>query len=73
MPEEVAKYSNWQKRRLGVKPGITGLWQVSGRSELSFHEWVELDAYYIENWSLLLDLQIFLKTVWVVIKGRGAY
>lgn len=73
IPEEVAKYNNWQKRRLGVKPGITGLWQVSGRSELSFHEWVELDAYYIENWSLLLDFQILLKTILVVIKGRGAY
>lgn len=73
MPEEVEKYSNWQKRRLGVKPGITGLWQVSGRSELSFDEWVKLDAYYIENWSLWLDFQIFLRTIWVVIKGIGAY
>ncbi len=73
MPEEVAKYTNWQKRRLGIKPGITGLWQVSGRSNLSFDEWVRLDAYYIENWSLWLDFQIFVKTVWVVIKGRGAY
>ncbi len=73
MPQEVAKYNNWQKRRLGVKPGITGLWQVSGRSELSFDEWVRLDAYYIENWSLWLDFQIFLKTIWVIIRGRGAY
>lgn len=72
-PEEVEKYSNFQKRRLGVKPGISGLWQVSGRSELSFDEWVRLDAYYIENWSLWLDFQIFIKTIWVVIKGRGAY
>lgn len=73
MPEEVARYNNWQKRRLGVKPGITGLWQVSGRSELSFDEWVRLDAYYIENWSLWMDFQILVKTIWVVIKGRGAY
>ncbi len=73
MPEEVKKYTNWQKRRLGIKPGITGLWQVSGRSEISFDEWVRLDAFYIENWSLWLDCQIFLKTIWVVIKGRGAY
>lgn len=73
MPEEVAKYTNWQKRRLGIKPGITGLWQVSGRSEVSFDEWVRLDAYYIENWSLWLDFQIFMKTILVVIKGRGAY
>lgn len=73
MPEEVEKYTNWQRRRLGVKPGITGLWQVSGRSDVSFDEWVRLDAYYIENWSLWLDFQIFLKTIWVVIKGMGAY
>lgn len=73
MPEEVAIYNQEQKKRLGVKPGITGLWQVSGRSELSFEEWVKLDAYYIENWSFWMDLQIFFKTIWVVLKGRGAY
>lgn len=73
MPEEVAKYNSFQKRRLGVKPGISGLWQVSGRSDLSFDEWVRLDAYYIEHWSLWLDFVIFLKTIWIVIKGRGAY
>jgi exopolysaccharide biosynthesis polyprenyl glycosylphosphotransferase len=72
MPEEVARYTEFQKTRLGVKPGITGMWQVSGRSELSFDEWVRLDAYYIEHWSLWLDFVIFLKTIWVVIKGRGA-
>ena len=73
MPEEVERYNNWQRRRLGVKPGITGLWQVSGRSDLSFEEWVKLDAYYIENWSLWLDFQILLRTLGVVLKGRGAY
>ncbi len=73
LPEEVEKYNNFQRRRLGVKPGITGMWQVSGRSDITFDEWVKLDAFYIENWSLWLDLQIFLKTIWVVIKGRGAY
>ncbi len=73
LPEEVAKYNSFQKRRLGVKPGITGLWQVSGRSDLSFDEWVRLDAYYIEHWSLWLDFVIFLKTIWTVLKGRGAY
>lgn len=73
MPEEVARYTEFQKRRLGVKPGITGMWQVSGRSELSFDEWVRLDAYYIEHWSLWLDFVIFLKTIWVILKGRGAY
>jgi len=73
MPEEVAQYSNFQKRRLGVKPGITGLWQVSGRSELSFDEWVKLDAYYIEHWSLWLDFVILLRTVKAVIVRKGAY
>jgi len=73
MPEEVQRYTAFQKRRLGVKPGMTGLWQVSGRSDLSFDEWVRLDAYYIEHWSLWLDFVIFLKTIWIVIRGRGAY
>lgn len=73
MPEEVAKYNHWQKKRLGVKPGITGLWQVSGRSNVSFFEWVELDKYYIENWSLSLDLQILFRTFIVLINKVGAY
>lgn len=73
LPQEVEKYTDFQKLRLGVKPGITGLWQVSGRSELSFDEWVRLDAYYIENWSLWLDMQIFLRTLWVILWRRGAY
>ena len=73
MPEEVAQYSNWQKRRMGVKPGITGLWQVSGRSHLPFDDMVRLDIYYIENWSLWLDLKILLRTVPVVLTGLGAY
>jgi len=73
LPEEVEEYTDWQRRRLGVKPGITGMWQVSGRSELTFDEWVRLDAYYIEHWSLWLDFVILLKTIWVIIKGRGAY
>jgi len=73
LPEEVVRYNKFQRRRLGVKPGITGLWQVSGRSDISFDEWVKLDAFYIEHWSLWLDFQIILKTIWVVMKGRGAY
>jgi len=73
MPEEVAHYNHWQKKRLGVKPGITGLWQVSGRSDLSFKEWVKLDKYYIENWSLALDLQILFRTFIVLINKVGAY
>jgi exopolysaccharide biosynthesis polyprenyl glycosylphosphotransferase len=73
LPLEVEQYTDLHWRRLEVVPGITGLWQVSGRSELSFDQWVNLDIYYIENWSLLLDLKILLKTIPVVIKGEGAY
>lgn len=72
-PYEVQRYQPWHKRRLEVAPGMTGLWQVSGRSELTFDEMVLLDLYYIENWSPLLDLQILLKTIPKVIIGEGAY
>jgi lipopolysaccharide/colanic/teichoic acid biosynthesis glycosyltransferase len=61
------------RRRLVVKPGLTGLWQVSGRSDLTWEESVRLDLRYVENWSLALDLQILWKTVFVLIRGRGAY
>ncbi len=73
MPVEVEKYSLEEKRRLGIKPGLTGLWQISGRSDLSFEDWVMLDSYYIENWSLWLDLKIILKTILVFIAAKGAY
>jgi exopolysaccharide biosynthesis polyprenyl glycosylphosphotransferase len=72
-PSEVQRYQPWHKRRLEVAPGITGLWQVSGRSELTFDEMVLLDLYYIENWSPLLDLQIMLRTLPKMITGEGAY
>ena len=72
-PDEVQRYLAWHKRRLEVPPGMTGLWQVSGRSELTFDEMVLLDLYYIENWSPLLDLQIMLRTLPTVITGEGAY
>jgi exopolysaccharide biosynthesis polyprenyl glycosylphosphotransferase len=72
-PSEVQRYQAWHKRRLEVAPGLTGLWQVSGRSELSFDEMVLLDLYYIENWSPLLDLQIMLRTFPKMISGEGAY
>ena len=72
-PSEVQRYQAWHKRRLEVAPGITGLWQVSGRSQLSFDEMVLLDLYYIENWSPLLDVQIMLRTIPKVILGEGAY
>ncbi len=73
LPSEVQRYQSWHKRRLEVAPGLTGLWQVSGRSELTFDEQVLLDLYYIENWSPLLDLQILLRTVPKVLIGEGAY
>ena len=72
LPQEVARYERWQRRRLSMKPGITCLWQISGRNEISFQEWMKLDLTYIDNWSLLLDLKILLKTVPVVLLGRGA-
>jgi exopolysaccharide biosynthesis polyprenyl glycosylphosphotransferase len=72
-PSEVQSYQIWHKRRLEVAPGITGLWQVSGRSELTFDEMVLLDLYYIENWSPVLDLQILIRTVPKVIVGEGAF
>ncbi|MDW8101512.1 MAG: undecaprenyl-phosphate glucose phosphotransferase [Anaerolineae bacterium] len=73
LPSEVAQYKEWHKRRLAVSPGMTGLWQVSGRSLLSFDEMVLLDLYYIENWSPLLDLKILLRTIPKVIISEGAY
>jgi len=70
MPKEVAGYEKWHKKVFNVKPGITGLAQISGRSEIDFDEEAKLDAYYIENWSLWLDIKILLKTPLVVILGR---
>ncbi|PZE20877.1 sugar transferase [Paenibacillus xerothermodurans] len=73
LPNEVEHYGDWEWRRLEVLPGITGLWQVSGRSDLSFNQWMHLDIYYIENWSIAFDIKILLKTIPVVLKGEGAY
>ncbi|MDD5383046.1 MAG: sugar transferase, partial [Candidatus Margulisbacteria bacterium] len=73
LPREVQKYSPWHRKRLRVRPGITGSWQVSGRSLLPFEEMVRLDIYYIENWSLWQDFKIILRTIPVVLFGRGAY
>jgi exopolysaccharide biosynthesis polyprenyl glycosylphosphotransferase len=72
LPEEVERYEPWQRRRLAMKPGLTCLWQVSGRSELDFATWMELDLAYIDNWSLWLDFKILLRTVPAVLGGRGA-
>jgi len=73
LPEEVAKYEDWHLDRLEVLPGITGLWQISGRADLSFDECVQLDLFYIENWSLTFELFILGKTVPVLFSRRGAY
>jgi exopolysaccharide biosynthesis polyprenyl glycosylphosphotransferase len=73
LPTEVEKYEDWHLRRLEASPGITGLWQVSGRSEIPFDEMVMLDIYYIENWSLGLDLTILLRTIPAVLTGGGAF
>jgi exopolysaccharide biosynthesis polyprenyl glycosylphosphotransferase len=73
VPDEVAKYADHVRRRLVVKPGLTGLWQVNGRSDLSWDESVRLDLRYVENWSFALDLQILWKTISALTGGSGAY
>src|SRR5213078_1910706 len=70
-PDEAAQYSDWHRKRLEVTPGLTGLWQVSGRSDLTFEEMVKLDLYYAENWSVRLDLEILLRTPRAVFTMRG--
>jgi len=72
LPEEVEKYERWQRRRLRMLPGLTCLWALEGRSRLSFRRWMELDLDYIDHWSLALDCKILLKTVPIVLLGRGA-
>jgi exopolysaccharide biosynthesis polyprenyl glycosylphosphotransferase len=72
IPEEVGLYERWQRRRLSMKPGLTCLWQVSGRNEVDFDRWMELDLHYIDNWSPTLDLKILLRTIPVVLLGKGA-
>jgi len=72
LPDEVEHYERWQRRRLSMRPGLTCLWQVEGRSQLDFDRWMELDLEYIDSWSPLLDLKILLKTIPAVLSGRGA-
>lgn len=72
-PDEVVKYEAWQLRRLSMRPGITCLWQVSGRSTVDFNQWMKLDLTYIDNWSPWLDLKILIRTLPAVLSGRGAY
>jgi exopolysaccharide biosynthesis polyprenyl glycosylphosphotransferase len=73
VPDEVDKYRPWHRRRFSMKPGITCLWQVNGRNNVGFEEWMKLDLEYLDNWSLWLDFKIMVKTVPVVIFGIGAY
>jgi len=73
LPEEVAAYGAWEAQRLLVKPGLTCIWQVSGRSDLDFRTWVTMDIEYIRDWSLWLDLKLLARTVPAVLSGHGAY
>jgi len=73
IPSEVADYEDWHRRRLEVKPGLTCIWQVCGRSDVSFDEWMRMDIEYIETRTLLLDIKLLLKTIPAVLGGRGAY
>ena len=72
VPNEVLKYEPWQRRRLSVRPGLTCIWQVSGRNEISFEQWMYMDLQYIDNWSFKKDVELVLKTFPVVLTGRGA-
>jgi exopolysaccharide biosynthesis polyprenyl glycosylphosphotransferase len=73
LPEEFLDYTDRERQRLLVKPGVTCIWQVSGRSDIDFHTWIDMDLEYIESWSLRLDLKLLAKTVPAVLTGRGAY
>ncbi|HVT02931.1 MAG TPA: sugar transferase [Thermoanaerobaculia bacterium] len=72
IPEEVNRYERWQRRRLSMKPGLTCLWQISGRNDVDFDHWMQLDLQYIDNWSPSLDMKILLRTIPAVLSGRGA-
>jgi exopolysaccharide biosynthesis polyprenyl glycosylphosphotransferase len=73
IPAELEHYGDRRASFLALKPGITGLWQISGRNDISYEDRVKLDIYYVENWSLLMDLKILLKTGLAIFRGRGAY
>ncbi len=73
VPEEVQQYEDWQRRRLRMRPGLTCTWVLEGRSHVDFNRWMQLDLTYIDNWSLWLDAKIFLRTIPIVLSGRGAY
>ena len=73
VPDEVARYAPWQRERLAVKPGLTCTWQVSGRSDIPFDQWVRMDIEYVRRRDMWLDLRLLLRTIPAVITGRGAY
>jgi lipopolysaccharide/colanic/teichoic acid biosynthesis glycosyltransferase len=73
LPEEFLDYTDRERQRLLVKPGVTCIWQVSGRSDIDFDTWIDMDLEYIETWSLRLDLGLLARTVPAVLSGRGAY
>ena len=73
LPNLVENYQSWQRKRFAVLPGMTGWWQVTGRSDKPMHLHTEDDLYYIQNYSIWLDLEIILRTIWVVLIGKGAY
>jgi exopolysaccharide biosynthesis polyprenyl glycosylphosphotransferase len=73
LPDEVNQYESWQRRRLRMRPGMTCLWALEGRSQLRFENWVRLDLLYIDNWSMWLDFKILLKTIPTVLSGKGAH
>ncbi|MEA3510458.1 MAG: sugar transferase [Actinomycetota bacterium] len=73
LPGEVEHYSAWERQRLAVRPGVTGIWQVSGRADLDFETWVTMDIQYIEEWRPWLDFKLLARTIPAVLSGRGAY
>jgi len=72
IPSEVEKYDTWQRRRLSMKPGMTCIWQIRGRSKIPFEKWMGLDLKYIDNWSLWLDFKILIRTIPAILYRKGA-
>jgi exopolysaccharide biosynthesis polyprenyl glycosylphosphotransferase len=73
LPQEVKQYESWHRRRFSMRPGVTCLWQVRGRRNIKFHEWMQMDLEYLDNWSLWLDFKILIRTIPAVLFGSGAY
>jgi len=73
LPFIVEKYEHWQRARLSVPQGVTGWWQIQGRSDKPMHLNIDQDLYYIQHYSLWLDISILIKTIWIVLRGKGAY